>query len=73
MPDGTEELADVLNCGGSWIKDRDGEGADKFIQAIEHRCPRTKIGQAVMKKHWFVSSPGPWSAQPEKQPESDNR
>jgi hypothetical protein len=67
MPDGTEELADVLNCGGSWIKDRDSKGADKFIQAIERRCAKTKIGQAARKKHWFVEIDGPWSAELEKQ------
>jgi hypothetical protein len=67
MPDGTEELADVLNRGGSWIKDRDAKGADKFIQGIEHRCAKTKIGQAAKKKHWFVDISGPWSAPLEKQ------
>jgi len=61
MNDGTEELADVLNTGGSWIKDRDDKGADKFIQAIERRCPHTKIGQAESVKHWFVDQSGPWS------------
>ena len=61
MPDGTEELADVLNTGGSWIKDRDDKGADKFIQAIERRCPKTAIRRAVAKKHWFVEMGGPWS------------
>ncbi len=61
MPDGTEELADVLNVGGSWIKDRDEKGAGKFIQSIERRCPKTKIGQAASKKHWFTDLAGPWS------------
>jgi len=67
MPDGTEELADVLNCGGNWIKDRDDKGADKFIQAIERRCPKTKIGQATLKKHWFTDLGGPWSEALDKQ------
>ena len=67
LPDGTEELADVLNTGGSWIKDRDEKGADKFIQAIERRCPKTKIGQAAAKKHWFTDLAGPWSEALEKQ------
>jgi len=67
LADGTEELADVLNYGGSWIKDRDAKGADKFIQAIEHRCAKTKIGQTATKKHWFVEMPGPWSGPLEKQ------
>ena len=67
LPDGTEELADVLNKGGSWIQDRDAKGADKFIQAIERRCPKTQFGHAVRKKHWFVETPGPWSAPLDKQ------
>ncbi len=61
MIDGTEELADVLNTGGGWISDRDDKGADKFIQAIERRCPHTDIGKAESAKHWFVGNEGPWS------------
>jgi hypothetical protein len=61
MPDGSEELADVLNCGGNWIKDRDEKGADKFVQAIERRCAKTEIGRATLKKHWFTDLSGPWS------------
>jgi hypothetical protein len=61
LNDGTEELADVLNTGGSWIKDRDEKGADPFIQAIERRCPGTKIGRAEAAKHWFVNQLGQWS------------
>ncbi len=66
MNDNTEELADVLNTGGSWIKDRDDRGADKFIQAMERRCPHTAIGQAESVKHWFVDQSGPWSSALEK-------
>ena len=62
MANGSEELADVLNTGGGWIKNADHTGADKFIQALERRCTRTAIGRAVLKKHWFVDLRGPWSA-----------
>ncbi len=63
LADGTEELADVLNTGGLWIKNRDEKSADKFFQAIERRCPKTKIGEAVLTRHWFVEDlRGPWSA-----------
>jgi hypothetical protein len=72
MADGTEELADVLDRGGSWIKDRDSKGADKFIQAIERRCPKTKIGQTARTTHWFVDMAGPWSAPLEKQRAAEN-
>jgi hypothetical protein len=67
MSDGSEELADVLNTGGSWIKDADDKGVDKFIQAIERRCPHTKIGIAEAIKHWFVDQHGPWSKALEKE------
>jgi tetratricopeptide (TPR) repeat protein len=70
MGDGTEELADVLNTGGAWIKDRDEKGADKFIQAIERRCPRTEIGKAESVKHWFVGDGGPWSDALQKEDEA---
>jgi len=69
---GTEELADALNSGGSWIKDRDEKGADKFIQAIERRCPRTKIGQAASRKHWFVDLAGAWSEPLAKEAETED-
>jgi tetratricopeptide (TPR) repeat protein len=69
LGDGTEELADVLNTGGSWIKDRDEKGADKFIQAIERRSPHTEIAKAVSAKHWFVDNNGPWSEALQKEDE----
>ena len=62
LGDGTPELADVLNSGGSWIKDRDEKAADRFFQALEQRCGKTEIGRAARSKHWFVNLPGPWSA-----------
>ena len=63
LADGTEELADVLNTGGAWIKDRDEKLAGKYFQALEHRCVSTKIGRAAKTKHWFVDDlRGPWSA-----------
>jgi hypothetical protein len=67
MSDNTEELADVLNTGGGWIKDRDDKGADKFIQAMERRCQRTEIGKDELAKHWFVDQSGPWSDAMEKE------
>jgi hypothetical protein len=61
MTDNTEELADVLNTGGSWIKDHDDKGADKFVQAMDRRCAHTEIGKAESVRHWFVDQSGPWS------------
>lgn len=72
LPDGSEELADVLNTAGSWIKNRDEKAANQFIQSIEKRCPNTKIGRTARRKHWFVEMPGPWSEALTKQSTSQN-
>ena len=61
LPDNSELTADVLNTAGGWLKDRDDQAADRFLQAIERRCPNTEIGKEVLKKHWFVDQKGPWS------------
>lgn len=64
LPDGTEELADVLNSGGGWIRDRDEKQAGKFFAAIGSRAARTKIGRAVVGQRWFVANlKGPWSGE----------
>jgi hypothetical protein len=62
LPNNSEITADVLNTAGSWLKNRDNQAADRFVQAIERRCPNTDIGRAVLKKHWFVDQKGPWSS-----------
>jgi hypothetical protein len=58
-----EELADVLNSAGNWVKDRDDKLADRFYQMLEARCPQTEIGRAAIAKHWFVNQDGPWSSE----------
>ena len=63
LPDQSDELADVLNTSGGWIKN-DDKAADKFFQAIEHRAAKTKLGREAGAKHWFVDHIGPWSAVP---------
>ncbi len=60
LPDQSDELADVLNSSGNWIK-KDDKAADKYIQAIERRAFKTNLGKQATKKHWFVDSYGPWS------------
>jgi len=57
MLDNDEQTAKVLNTAGSWLKKNDDKGADRFYQAIEHRCPKTEIGQEAIKRHWFVETP----------------
>jgi hypothetical protein len=61
LPDNSEELADVVNQAGLWVKDRDEKTGNRYYQIIDHRCAKTKIGQADMAKHWFVDQSGPWS------------
>src|SRR5881397_4034391 len=61
LPDNSEELADVINQAGLWVKDRDEKTGNRYYQMIDHRCAKTKIGQADTVKHWFVDQSGPWS------------
>lgn len=63
LEDNTEELADVLNTAGTWVKDRNEKLADRYYQILEKRCPNTEIGKAAIAKHWFVSNEGPWCQQ----------
>jgi hypothetical protein len=61
LPDNSEELADVVNQAGLWVKDRDEKTGNRYYQIIDRRCAKTNIGQADMAKHWFVDQSGPWS------------
>jgi hypothetical protein len=61
LEDNTEELADVLNTAGLWVKDRDEKTGDRYYQILKARAPKTKIGQLALAKHWFVNETGPWS------------
>jgi hypothetical protein len=61
LPDNSEELADVVNQAGVWVKDRDEKTANRYYQIIERRCPNTDIARADRSKHWFVDQEGPWS------------
>ena len=61
LPDNSEEVADVVNTAGLWVKDRDEKTGNRYMQMIERRCAKTNIGQADIAKHWFVDQKGPWS------------
>ncbi len=61
LPDNSEELADVVNQAGMWVKDRDQKVGNRYYSVIDHRCAKTKIGQTDRAKHWFVDQQGPWS------------
>jgi hypothetical protein len=62
LPNGSEELADVLNCAGYWIRNDEGKKPDRFFFAIEKRCPKSILGKRVIAKRWFLEPDGPWSA-----------
>ena len=61
LPNESEELADVLNRAGFWVKDRDEITGNKYFQLINQRCERTVIGRKAIAKRWFVDEVGPWS------------
>ncbi|MEY2602219.1 MAG: hypothetical protein QOJ36_1538 [Verrucomicrobiota bacterium] len=61
LPNDSEELADVVNQGGVWVKDRDEKTGNRYFQIIEQRCAKTNIGRTDIAKHWFVDQEGPWS------------
>jgi hypothetical protein len=63
LPDQTEELADVVNTAGSWIKNSDEEIGNRYFQVIDRRCFKTKIGSQASVAHWFVDTKGPWSTE----------
>ena len=61
LPNDSEELADVVNQAGIWVKDRDEKTGNRYYQIIDQRCAKTNIGRADIAKHWFVDQEGPWS------------
>src|SRR5437016_7078544 len=61
-PDNSEELADVVNRAGLWVKDRDEKLGNRYFQIIEQRCAKTGIGSAAMETRWFVDQSRPWSS-----------
>jgi hypothetical protein len=63
LPDNSEELADVVNRAGLWVKDRDEKIGNGYYTILEKRASQTKIGRAANVKHWFVDDVGPWSQQ----------
>ena len=61
LPNDSEELADVLNCAGYWIRNDETKTPDRFYSAIESRCRHTKLGKRVLARRWFVEPSGCWS------------
>ena len=61
LPNDSEELADVLNHAGLWVKDEDEKLGNQYYKVIEGRARRTVIGRKALARHWFVDQNGPWS------------
>src|SRR5436190_3831228 len=61
LPDDSEELADVVNCAGLWVKDRDEKTGNRYFPLIEQRCRKTQIGRAAVAKHWLVDQKASWT------------
>ena len=61
LDDNTDELADVINRAGLWVKDRDEKVADRDFHILMRRAPKTTLGKAAMERRWFVDEAGPWS------------
>lgn len=68
LPNDSEELADVVNRAGLWVKDEDEKLANRYYQVLEKRAAQTAIGRAAIARHWFVEQAGAWS-EAEKQAE----
>jgi len=66
LKDDSEELADVVNTAGWWVKDRDEKIGDRYYEILARRCAHTKIGRAAIARHWFVDEDGLWSQEQQK-------
>lgn len=70
LADNSEELADVVNKAGLWVKDRDNKLADSYYLVLKKRCSQTTIGRAALAKRWFVDEEGPWSKKQQEEHEA---
>lgn len=62
LKDNTDELADVLNAAGDWVKSTDEKAGFRIYKIIQTRCPDTDVGRASQGKDWFFDDPtGPLS------------
>ena len=42
LGDNTEELADVVNTAGAWVKDRDAKLGDRYYLILKNRASKNK-------------------------------
>jgi hypothetical protein len=69
LPNNSDELAQVLCIGGTWLKNRDPDTADLFYKALVRRCRKTAIGALADRMRWFPEldtngMPIPWQPNP---------
>jgi hypothetical protein len=62
LPNNSDETARVLCLGGSWLKNRDPRGADRFYKSLVRRCGKTALGAEADRLRWFpsVDEEGNW-------------
>ena len=53
LPNNDELKAKALCIGGSYIKTRDPQLADKFYKELVKTCGKTKLGQEADRLKWF--------------------
>jgi hypothetical protein len=70
LPNDSEELADVVNRAGLWVKDRDEKLGNRYDQFIERRAAKTNIGRAAIARHWFIDQSGPRSQEQQREHEA---
>lgn len=70
LPNDSDELADVVNRAGLWVKEADEKLGNRYYQVLERRGANTTIGRAAIARHWFVDQAGPWSEEEKKAEEA---
>lgn len=67
LPDNSDQTALVLATAGTWIKNIDTKGADRFYKALVQRCGKTELGKKALELHWFPPLPATGDSEPAKE------
>ncbi|NIA21576.1 MAG: hypothetical protein GWP05_06345, partial [Anaerolineaceae bacterium] len=59
LPDNDPLLARALWEGGTWIKNRDPQAADRFYKALVLRCRKLPVSAEADRKRWFPAEGPP--------------
>jgi tetratricopeptide (TPR) repeat protein len=57
LPDNDVLTAKALYYGGSWLKKKDPQSADRFYKALVNRCRGLEYGQLADRLRWFPENP----------------